>query len=724
MSTKTAKAADEFNDSLAALSAATGALGKNIGKDLLGPLTDLIKFLTSAVGPIFGALKAIFLDVAGAATALAAGFAAIWFGVTKTTDALHITTNASQSAKETMDALVMSAKDLRSRAQETFNTMVMGYKDLTAATDESTKAKTKENHVTNQGVSAGMNKKATDKEIADALKKHLEDQQKGEEKLKRQLDAVLDTKRATKTFDDEYFEARKVQLILEGKSVEQVTKIITAERQKQLDDGLNKAKEQERKGTEIAGKGLKEWLDIRKQYGKVDEEYFRQYKRLLEMQGLSTTEIQEKIAEEAIKTGLKIGKANQDAAEAARKAAEESAAEWKRWFSITGMGTAAEYVTAFKDFAVEAFGHIKRGLGDAVADMIVEGGSFKDKLEALWGDIKKAFISMLVEMGVEEAAKYALRLAGWTATEQSRVAINKAANAQIAASDAITSGSGIPMGSMVNIPGEGAGGAGAGSAPGAGAAMSTGASIATAIATILGLTELNQMEGGFWSPDVGEELEQQWGFGKGSRDKKGRDRTENRVNLLLSELPNAPSVEALDTLERLIQEGGSNSWLWHDVSVDLGADAAKNILKILDQSEAILSKRGMLKGEPDWANMVLSFDAARIADWNFQHDLAAMPQLAMGGIATGPTIAMIGEAGPEAVVPLSSQMLGRIMGGGGAMGGGGGDVNISIDNIVLPNVNSIKDLDRSDWERALKGELGRAAENLRRYGHKWPMESA
>jgi hypothetical protein len=45
-----------------------------------------------------------------------------------------------------------------------------------------------------------------------------------------------------------------------------------------------------------------------------------------------------------------------------------------------------------------------------------------------------------------------------------------------------------------------------------------------------------------------------------------------------------------------------------------------------------------------------------------------IPMLAAGGIVTGPTLAMIGEAGPEAVIPLDrmSQM------------GGGTTVNINV----------------------------------------------
>jgi phage-related protein len=46
-----------------------------------------------------------------------------------------------------------------------------------------------------------------------------------------------------------------------------------------------------------------------------------------------------------------------------------------------------------------------------------------------------------------------------------------------------------------------------------------------------------------------------------------------------------------------------------------------------------------------------------------------IPMLAAGGIVTGPTLAMIGEAGPEAVIPLDRMSQ---------MGGGGTTVNINV----------------------------------------------
>jgi hypothetical protein len=50
--------------------------------------------------------------------------------------------------------------------------------------------------------------------------------------------------------------------------------------------------------------------------------------------------------------------------------------------------------------------------------------------------------------------------------------------------------------------------------------------------------------------------------------------------------------------------------------------------------------------------------------------------LAKGGIVTGPTFALIGEAGPEAVVPLSGPYMPDFLQGDG--GGGGTTINIQV----------------------------------------------
>jgi hypothetical protein len=64
--------------------------------------------------------------------------------------------------------------------------------------------------------------------------------------------------------------------------------------------------------------------------------------------------------------------------------------------------------------------------------------------------------------------------------------------------------------------------------------------------------------------------------------------------------------------------------------------------------------------------------------------------LAEGGIVTGPTLAMIGEAGPEAVVPLSK------------MGGMGGGITVNVNGGLSTSaeigqavVNAIRAYNRS-----------------------------
>lgn len=64
-----------------------------------------------------------------------------------------------------------------------------------------------------------------------------------------------------------------------------------------------------------------------------------------------------------------------------------------------------------------------------------------------------------------------------------------------------------------------------------------------------------------------------------------------------------------------------------------------------------------------------------------------IPKLAGGGIVTSPTLAIVGEAGPEAVVPLSTMggynanAISSLRGGAGSLGGGGmmGGISVSVE---------------------------------------------
>ncbi len=77
--------------------------------------------------------------------------------------------------------------------------------------------------------------------------------------------------------------------------------------------------------------------------------------------------------------------------------------------------------------------------------------------------------------------------------------------------------------------------------------------------------------------------------------------------------------------------------------------------------------------------LVVGVGAARTLE-EFTAATRAAVGFADGGIVTRPTQGLVGEAGPEAIIPLSR--LGSILGGGG---GGGGDVNITFTGPLLGN---------------------------------------
>lgn len=83
-------------------------------------------------------------------------------------------------------------------------------------------------------------------------------------------------------------------------------------------------------------------------------------------------------------------------------------------------------------------------------------------------------------------------------------------------------------------------------------------------------------------------------------------------------------------------------------------------------------------------NSVSSMSAGLFGASNSSIVIPNIPKLAEGGIVSSPTIAMIGEAGPEAVVPLSKM---------GNMGGGGATIVI--------NYPSFKDQNDEDRMRTM-----------------------
>ncbi len=103
--------------------------------------------------------------------------------------------------------------------------------------------------------------------------------------------------------------------------------------------------------------------------------------------------------------------------------------------------------------------------------------------------------------------------------------------------------------------------------------------------------------------------------------------------------------------------------IWNSVKDTLVSimDGAKGV--IMGTINWVIDK---LNGAISLANNAISL-ANKVPGVNIG-PIASIPKLAAGGIVTSPTIAMIGEAGPEAIVPLS----------GSGAGGGFGGLNLTI----------------------------------------------
>ena len=75
---------------------------------------------------------------------------------------------------------------------------------------------------------------------------------------------------------------------------------------------------------------------------------------------------------------------------------------------------------------------------------------------------------------------------------------------------------------------------------------------------------------------------------------------------------------------------------------------------------------------------------------NLGFSIPQIPMLADGGIVTGPTLAMIGEAGPEMVIPLSA--LGAASSPLPGATSGSGAINITVNGSFPTDTNSVRQI--------------------------------
>jgi TP901 family phage tail tape measure protein len=140
---------------------------------------------------------------------------------------------------------------------------------------------------------------------------------------------------------------------------------------------------------------------------------------------------------------------------------------------------------------------------------------------------------------------------------------------------------------------------------------------------------------------------------------------------------------AFDALIYPLQDAWDNLWGGMEDTISATSDF---IMGIVDGITGSIT--GMINIAIDSINSMiegvnaLSFDIPDLFGGPPTHigfDIAPIPRLASGGIVTSPTLAMIGEAGPEAVIPLSG-------GSAGAMGG----VTITGNTFNVRNDGDIK----------------------------------
>jgi hypothetical protein len=101
---------------------------------------------------------------------------------------------------------------------------------------------------------------------------------------------------------------------------------------------------------------------------------------------------------------------------------------------------------------------------------------------------------------------------------------------------------------------------------------------------------------------------------------------------------------------------------------------------------------GLTKKEED--RLDSEYGAHTLAGWERAHPKPSV-SLATGGITLGPNFALIGEAGPEAVIPLSSPAAKKMLSGAG--GGGGQIINLTFNGVM----------NAKDAARMLRPELDR-----------------
>lgn len=153
-----------------------------------------------------------------------------------------------------------------------------------------------------------------------------------------------------------------------------------------------------------------------------------------------------------------------------------------------------------------------------------------------------------------------------------------------------------------------------------------------------------------------------------------------KISNIWDSLPSIPELFTLDFWTGLVEDIGGAFLGIGDFLIEGMKAGINGIISLINSMFASINFSKTID-LPGLDPMTVGFD---LTSWS-------IPTLAKGGIVNKPTLAMIGEDGPEAVVPLSQ----RNNPGGAGMGGGTYNITVNAGGIT----------DRTD-KRALAREIG------------------
>ena len=159
-----------------------------------------------------------------------------------------------------------------------------------------------------------------------------------------------------------------------------------------------------------------------------------------------------------------------------------------------------------------------------------------------------------------------------------------------------------------------------------------------------------------------------------------KDFFSTKMSEIWDKLPSLPELFTLDFWKNLAVDIGSALGGIGDFLIEGMKAGINGIISLINSMFASINFSKTID-LPGLDPMTVGFD---LTSWS-------IPALAKGGIVNKPTLAMIGEDGPEAVVPLSQ----RNNPGGAGMGGGTYNITVNAGGIT----------DRTD-KRALAREIG------------------